>query len=198
MADLKAQEGKFVANSRLKYWNWLQLGSSWQAGAWKKQWKYFWTWSVTYLHEAIACFCFFFFERIVIKFIQQQTVRPFSPLIISSYYFRPCVSYLKDQTQADSATIFTPDKPWQAAIGHYDTLCPVKTMLHTLLQMVLISLFFLLFSSFYRFLLYFIWLMWYWLFIFHHDTLRPVPKFFHTLCQIISTHWSLILLLLFQ
>ena len=101
-------------------------------------------------------FVFFFFERIVIKIIQQQTVRPFSPLIISSYYFRPCVSYLKDQTQADSATIFTPDKPWQAAIGHYDTLCPVKTMLHTLLQMVLISLFFLLFSSFYRFLLYFI------------------------------------------
>ena len=88
------------------------------------------------------------------KIIHQQTVRPFSPLIISSYYFRPCVSYLKDQTQADSATIFTPDKPWQAAIGHYDTLCPVKTMLHTLLQMVLISLFFLLFSSFYRFLLY--------------------------------------------
>ena len=38
----------------------------------------------------------------------QQTVRPFSPFIISSYYlFRPCVSYLKDQTQADSATIFT-------------------------------------------------------------------------------------------
>ena len=94
---------------------------------------------------------FYFIEGIVTKIMHQQTVRPFSPLIISSYYFRPCVSYLKDQTQADSATIFTPDKPWQAAIGHYDTLCPVKTMLHTLLQMVLISLFFLLFPVFIAF-----------------------------------------------
>ena len=127
----------------------------------------------------------FFIEKIVTKTIHQQIVRPFSPLIISSYYlFRPCVSYLKDQTQADSATIFTPDKPWQAAIGHYDTLCPVKTMLHTLLQMVLISLFFLLFSSSHGFFLSFIWLIWCWMFIFHQDTLRPVSKLLYTLCQI--------------
>ena len=50
----------------------------------------------------------FFIVRFVTEIMHQQTVRPFSPLIISSYYFfRPCVSYLKDQTQADSATIFT-------------------------------------------------------------------------------------------
>ena len=90
--------------------------------------------------------------------------------------------------------------PWQTVAGRHRPLWHIVPCQDNVTHTAPDGSYFIIFSSFfqfYRFLLYFIWLMWYWLFIFHHDTLRPVPKFFHTLCQIISTHWSL-LLLLFQ
>ena len=164
---------------------WLQLGSSWQAGAWKRQWKYFWTRSVTYLHEAIACSCFFH-----CKICDRDHAPADCPTIFTSYHFfillfSPlCFIFERSDTGWLCDHFHPADKPWQAAIGHYDTLCPVKTMLHTLLQMVLISLFFLLFSSSHGFFLSFIWLIWCWMFIFHQDTLRPVSKLLYTLCQI--------------
>ena len=114
----------------------------------KKQWKYFWTRSVTCLHEAIACFCFFHWKN-----CDQDYTPADCPTIFTSYHFfiLPFSPLCFIFERSDTSWLCDHFHPWQTVAGRHRPLWHIVPCQDNVTHTAPDGSYFIIFSSFFKF-----------------------------------------------